>query len=145
MWVLNNWKLLISFLAGFAVAWLIHMQTVHWAELKHEKALAAQVKADREICESSKRITSNVEQNYESQIATLSADLQRLRNTPTKCVPVARTASKSDGATSTKKPGNADGGITDIRLYEFAGECEQDRLKVIGLQDFIKQTWEAND
>lgn len=90
--------------------------------------------------EKNKAITEEVANEYEATIAGLSADVKRLQQRPMRCHAVAGQGGGTDAAaTATKLPsGN---GIRSDWLYDFAGRCEAERLKVIGLQNFINRTY----
>lgn len=101
-------------------------------------------------CQADKAITEQVSNEYETSIATLNkrlADIKRVR--PASCIAIkplspARAISGPHAGTGTGVDAGPHG-IDSEWLYDFAAEAEQYRLRLIGLQAFVKRTWVANE
>lgn len=90
--------------------------------------------------EKNKAITEEVAHDYENTIAKLNADISRLQRQPVRCHTVAGQAGGTDAAaTGNQLP--AGNGIRSNWLYDFAGRCERERLKVKGLQSFVNRLY----
>lgn len=87
-------------------------------------------------------ITEEVGNEYQNTIDKLHADIKRLQSRNIRCVPVAGTAGWTNAGTAeTKLSGR--GGISSEWIIDFAGRCEGERLKVIGLQNFINRIYDS--
>lgn len=90
--------------------------------------------------EKNKVITEEVAHEYENTIAGLNAHISRLQRQPVRCHTVTGQAGGTDAATT----GNqlpAGNGVSSNWLYDFAGRCERERLKVKGLQSFVNRLY----
>ncbi len=87
-----------------------------------------------------KQITEEVANEYQATIAELNANISRLQRQPVRCHPITGAAGGNNAATAaTKLPrGN---GVSSAFLYDFAGRCERERLKVKGLQSFVNRLY----
>ena len=90
------------------------------------------------------KITEEVANAYQNDINKLNADLDRLRRQPANCIPI--TSSAGRGVESTSRAELSDrNGITDQRLYEYAGRAEQTRLTLLACQNFINRVKERQN
>lgn len=92
--------------------------------------------------ENNNTITEEVGNEYQNSLNTLDADARRLRNVPVRCYPVAGTTGGIDASAAKDKLSEGIG-IRSEWIYDFAGRCEAERLKVIGLQNFINRIYDA--
>lgn len=133
--------LLAAMVAGTAlIAWN------YVAAVKENKRLSAEILAANatiEKYEKNNKITEEVANEYENTIDKLNADLRRLRAQPVQCHAVTRKAGSADESAAGKKLSGGNGLRSDW-LYDYAGRCEGERLKVIGLQNFINEIYKPN-
>lgn len=103
--------------------------------------LTGQINAKNAIIathEKNAKITEEVADAYQNDINKLNADLNRLRRQPANCIPIA--SSTGRGIESASRAELSDrNGITDQRLYEYAGRAEQTRLTLLACQNFINR------
>jgi hypothetical protein len=137
-----------SFIIGCIVTFLIclglHSLDVDRIEANNAATLAAQIKSDNDKCNADKEITSNASTKYENQISSLNSELERVRNATPAIVYVTRQASRPN-ATAPKQPGSSvANAINSQPLISESNDCETDRLKTIGLQEFINAVWANN-
>lgn len=107
--------------------------------LKAERNTA---QANEQQCNDDKKITEGVSHDYQIKAAALRtqlAALKRLRD-HAQCVPVAGETGGSDGAAAGGKLSGGNG-VSAGYLLDFAARCEDDRLKILGLQQFVTKTW----
>lgn len=114
---------------------------------KDNEALRSQIlEAERTISQYKEglRITEDAQNEYQDTINRLNADLKRLRANPVRCHTVAAPAGDADESPAGEQlpVGN---GLRSDWLYDFAGRCEGERLKVLGLQNFINKMYERGD
>lgn len=110
------------------------------------EALSESLKtANKTISEHEKnvKITEETANEYQNTISRLNSDLKRLQQRPVRCFAPTSASSSIDGspAGSQLSGGN---GIRSDWLYDFAGRCEGERIKVKGLQSFINRVWSRN-
>jgi len=126
-WLISNWKILLAVaLTGF-LAYSLHTCSLTRAIEKQRLATELQ-------CIKSQEITTNAENTFNAGRNQLDNDLSSLP--APSCIKIS-TTSGSDATNQPNKPSHRDAVNTDI-LYKFAAACEVDRLKVIALQQFIK-------
>lgn len=140
MWLslLKYWQPIAAASAALTLALMLHTLDVHRIERNWEEKLVAQKLQSEEKCISDKKITQTTEQHYENLYANLLADTKRLRERPVNCISVTKPADSGDDAYKRDEPRVANG-VTSTALYDFASECEVDRIKVITLQDYVVQ------
>lgn len=135
-----------SALAALALAWLLHTVDVGRIEAQQRNALQEQATALQDKCDADKKLTEGVENDYQKQVNALNSAIDALRlRKPARCVPVrvAVPAKRPDAATPETKLPVGDG-LGSGYLIDYAGRAEECRLKLIGLQGFIRDTWRAN-
>lgn len=88
------------------------------------------------------KITEEVSNAYENNIAKLRADLDRLRKRPARCVAVTRSTSGNIKPTAKSELPERNG-LSDQWLYDYAGRAEQTRLTLLACQSFINQVKEG--
>lgn len=91
--------------------------------------------------ENNNAITEEVGNEYQKTIDKLNADIKRLRSYNARCYPITITSGGANATTAGRELPVRDG-IDSRWLYDFAGRCEGERLKVIGLQKFIDRIYE---
>lgn len=140
---MNYIPLAISAIVTAGIAWALHSLDVYRLEDNHRAELSELTGKLKAQCEQDKEITAHASQDYQQKITSLNAQLAKLRLRPATCIPVStlQPSSIPNGANSAGINARPHG-INDSALYEYAGDCEQYRLKTIGLQDFIHQVWE---
>jgi hypothetical protein len=101
------------------------------------KDLKAQEKATAD-CETERDISYETSEKYQDQLSNLDRKLRALRvQYSTACIKI----EAPGGSNATTAPGKLSGqnGITAEALLDFAGQCERERIKVIGLQEYSKR------
>ena len=126
------------------VALFLHNISLEWTKASYERKIEAAKQEQIAACERDKNLTKEVSDGYQKQVASLTAriaDLKRVR--PSSCIPVANPAARCDGSASSGGHAGANGqsGVTSDFLYDFAGEAETYRLRLIACQSFISKTW----
>lgn len=107
-----------------------------------ERALRAQESNLIAQCEKDKAITTEASKAYETSISTLNNRLIALKRMhPKACVPVTSATAGHNATTSTGKPAGAHG-VAAESLYDFAGEAETYRLRLVACQGFVKSVWD---
>lgn len=139
-WILGNLKLIgilaaITALLG-AGGYVGKEIEKRYAE-RELKALEATLTAQ---CEKDKAITTEASKTYEANITALNKRISALRMQPASCVPV---TSPTPGHNAAPGAGQLSGahGVTDQSLFDFAGDAETDRLKLIACQGFVQRVW----
>jgi len=126
------------FLAGLLLGVLIAGIGVYkWTEISKIEAIAAQKNADTQSCNTDKAITQKAEADYETKVRDLSSRLAALSLLPSTCVPVITSHTGNTPAKVKHRPAKANAGITSTALYQYAGQCEADRLQLNSLIDVI--------
>lgn len=90
--------------------------------------------------EANVKITEETANEYQDTISRLNADLKRLQQRPVRCYAPTSPSGGTDGSTAGSQLSGGNG-IRSDWLYDFAGRCEGERIKVIGLQTFINRVW----
>lgn len=137
--LIKYWMPITAALGAFGVSYGIHNITSAISEYRHNAALAAQEQALNASCAKSQQITSEVSNDYQSQIAALNRRVRELKRVrPDRCVPIADPAGGRDGPASPGEHGRAHG-IDAGALYDFAADGEAYRLQLIACQAFIRK------
>lgn len=141
-----NWIMIgIGAVITFLICLGLNTIDVDRIEANNTATLQAQIKSDTDKCKQDQQITSAASTRYENQITFLNSELERLRNTAPAVVYVTKPSIRPN-ATAPKQSGQSVANAIDSGTFiDYSGDCESDRLKVIGLQDFINKVWEAND
>ena len=110
-------------------------------KVRLEQAITAQKSADNTSCNADKKITEDADAKIQSDNAALNKRINTLLLQPARCVPVI--AKRTGGATAKGQQGQASGdaGINSGWLIQYAGECEEDRLQLNDLIDFVDAVW----
>lgn len=145
MWLLTNWKLLAMGGAVIALFSSGYYVSSRIAESRQERALAAQELKLQAECAADKKLTEDNSHAYQTKVSALSRQLADARRMfSTKCiVPVTGEAVGSHGGAGTGEHGRQNA-VSAGTLIDYAGECEQYRLQVISLQEFINDTWKTH-
>lgn len=135
--------LLVAALFFGSMAWLVWDYRGTKAKNADLRQTLKQVEETINLQNENILISERVSNDYQATINLLNDDIKRLRLNQARCHTVVSKASGVDG--SSAKPELPEGnGVRSDWLYDFAGRCEAERLKVIGLQNFINRTWEKN-
>lgn len=132
---------LASVLTG-SIAWKLHDFSVARLKEKHRQALDLQ-KADLQLeCAAEKAITTEVSREYQKKLADLGKRAAAKRLRPQACVPVIA-AGPAGGHHATPGPDalRPAAGVDPAALDALAADAEADRLKLLGCQQFIRDTW----
>lgn len=135
----RNIIILTTVLTSFAAGWWVN--GVIW-EKRSQSRLKEQEALLIGQCNDQKKLTEEVSNDYQKKLSAATrklADLKRMYSNA--AVPVASKADGPDAATRGAKLSGANG-IAAASLFELAGECEQERQKVIGLQNFINRVYQ---
>lgn len=133
---------LVISVIGLITAFYIHNLRGDIKRIKEERTAAQK---ESRLCDLDRTLTEEVAYDYETDISNLNAQLANTRKllANARCVPTVTGPDTSpDGTTAGEKLSGGDG-INTGYLLDFAGRCEETRLKVKGLQSFINQTWQS--
>lgn len=137
--LLKYWQFLAGVAITAVIAWVLHSLVSGWSEARHQAALDAQEEALYSECAADKQITTEVSNEYQSQLVDLRRQLdaaKRLR--PSVRVPVTSTPGGRDaGAGDTQLP-HADG-VAAADLLDFAYDAEQVGRQLDACQGFIRR------
>lgn len=146
--LVNNWKPIIEMLGVFAfAAFMVICGYKYGVSIEHArgaKDLTAQIAADTKSCDQDKQLTKEASDDFQAKLAARDSELARVKRLhPNTCIPItSRPAVGVDGNAVGRQPDSGNGIASDA-LFDFAGRCEGDRLKALGLQDFLTKTWKA--
>lgn len=138
--LIKNWKLVATAGVTMSVAFLLHTVSVSWIETSHIQALKDQKKALIAQCQKDQALTREVSDEYQSQIAALDRQLRELNSLPKHCVPISSSPGGRDGTPVQGEHGRPHG-VTSYALFDFAGDAERYRLRLIACQSFIKKAY----
>jgi len=154
IWLLKNWRV---FLAGASVVAVCmggwNEIRVGWLNASHASEIAkmksAQVEQEKNLkaaCEESKKITEDVSNEFQKNLAARDDALAAARKLlDRKCpvpVVVAKTSSGRDATACSGKPAGSDdksAGVDANALLDIAAEGEKYRIQLIGCQDFVRK------
>lgn len=85
-------------------------------------------------------ITERANNEYQTDIDRLNADIKRLRKRPAKCVTIAEPSGVRSGSGSGREHGR-ENGISSEWLYEYAVEAEGYRLQRNHCKKFVNDVW----
>lgn len=130
------------------LALFLHNADVDRLEAKQTAALTVQADTLKKRCESDKKITEDVTNDYQTNINALDTQLAALQ-LHERCVAVeqpSHAAASNHGSASAGKHAQPNGksGVTASVLYQFAADAEKYRLRLISCQSFISKTWAEN-
>lgn len=140
IWILKNWQVLLTFFVTAGVAVFLHLFFGFIDDTKHAEELETAKLNVIHACQEKMQITYEVSDEYQKKITSLNRRVGQLKRMydSAQCLPITTAASRPDAASSgTKLSGQ--GGIRTDWLIDLGASCEDMRLKVIGLQDFIKK------
>jgi hypothetical protein len=145
MWILSNWRLVLSglFIAAFiGLAW-VNNERGH--AIDSMKLTIGQLSADKEQCAKDKKLTEDTSHAYQNDLSSLSDKLAAIKlRQPTHCImPVTSEAAGRIPAARGAKPIGKNG-ITTGSLYDIAGQGEKYRLQLKACQQFVDKVWESN-
>ncbi|TXH13848.1 MAG: hypothetical protein E6R03_10620 [Hyphomicrobiaceae bacterium] len=142
-----NWIIAIpTFILTALVAFALHTLDVSSIEKRNAKEIEDVKVSLTAQCEQDKQLTSEVSDEYQSQISNLNdqlAKLKRLRRQAPDCVPVASQAD-SGHADTERAELTGKNGLRSEWLLDYAAEAEQYRLQLKSCQDFINKVWDMN-
>lgn len=136
-WLLSNLKL-VGILAAITAVFGGGAYTGRQFEKAHaEHALQAQETALIAQCDKDKAITTGVSHEYENQLSAVNQRLAVLKRLhPKACVPATGTPGGRNAGTGSGKLAGQDGSNVES-FYDFAGEAETYRIRLIACQGFI--------
>lgn len=141
--LLANWKSILTFIVTLGIGYLIHSIDVDAINAKHEADIASTKAALEASCLKDKQLTEKVSNEYQTSIINLSNELAALKLRGSSCiVPIAKSSDGHHGSPAKSKHVKRNG-ITSGSLYDYAGKAETYRLRLVGCQSFIRQTWTA--
>lgn len=129
---LSNWRLILGGLGVLAVLGgflYIRHAVIQNGELKTELKEAY---IQLEECQQVHKLEEEVSNEFQDKNARLRKQLNSLKRVQS-CVPVSQTPEGSGGTATGKELSGRDGLGTEF-LYDFAGRCEETRLKLLGCQ-----------
>lgn len=143
MWRIAIATAVLSALLTGGVAFKLHGWRVASIELKHQKALGLQKAALERECAAEKAITTEVSREYQKKLADLGKRTAAKRLRAPACVSVITSgpAGGHHAGTGSDALRRADG-VDPAALDALANDAERDRLKLIGCQRFIRETWQ---
>ena len=136
---LKYWQpILAAILTGF-IAFGFHSCSVSKLEKVKYDAVEAQRNASEAQCIGQQQITIGASNVYQNGLTQRDNDLDSVLRQPAVIAisNESRTPVRRNATDKPKEP-NYRNEINTDELYRFAGECEKDRLKVISLQQFIR-------
>lgn len=141
-----SWLSLWPAIPAFILSLGLHSLYMDWiVEPGQEIAIAAQYKTLTEQCAADKKLTEDANVKYQSELDALNSRLTAVKlRKPARCVPVA-IASKRPDATAAPAKLLGPYGLDSGWLYDYAGDAERERLKVMGLQEFIRKVWSTRN
>lgn len=136
--------IVITAVATFALAFLLHTVDVNRIEAKQIVALAAQSKTDKADCDKDKQTTMELDRGLQGNLIATSTDfnnlLLRSYATPL-CVPIADAAASYVNAAPKRKLANGNGesvGLTRTFLLTYAAKVERYRQQLLTCQAYTK-------
>lgn len=139
MWLVANWKVVLTAIAVGTLAFLLHTLDVYRLEDAQKTAVDAAVKSVSDKCNENNKISEEVSNDFKKKSDDLAAELARAKRVrPTTCVPVLVTnpASGSNGSAGSGQSAVKNGGVASDALLDLAAEGERYRLQLIGCQTF---------
>jgi len=142
------WTILSKFwphiIAGLIIAGLVAL-ILHWkSEADRVKGLENELEVlqgnydDLEAdCARGKKITTEIGEEYEEGRINADSDDRRLRDEAPACIEVSRGPDTTNNTDKQNKSRSSN--VSSAKLFDFARECETDRLKVIGWQRYYQQ------
>lgn len=147
-WPVSN-KIVAALSAGAGAAlaglvmWALWSVNVATIKADYEAKLVRQAVAMREQFDKDVALSEGVSHEYQTKNAELARSLAKYKRMHgDSCVPVTPAPGRSDDTAAGGEP-TGQHGITVGPALEYGANCEQLRLQVIGLQDFINKTWES--
>jgi len=129
-----------------AMCWFLHHMGYkagleRGKELEQKALLTLETELNNR-CVKQQKLTGEISNAYQNNLSGVDEQLDNIRmqsrNEISNIIPISRTTSRPDAGTESGKQDKSDA-IPAIKLIEFSGTCEKDRLKILGLQDFIRK------
>jgi len=144
-----DWGILLGVVIGAVVTYAImaDIQASRIADLDaaHAKAIKDQETALNDQCAKNKQLTTEVSNDYQSQLTDLRRQLAAVKRVqPNRCIvptPAKPTGGRDAAAANQELP-HTDGVYTDD-LFDFAADAEQVGRQLDACQSFITKTWQA--
>ena len=136
MLFLRYWQPILSAIAAFAISYVLHSAVMMITKAKHEAEIASVQKALKDEFAKEIKKTEDNSRAYQSKVYNLNKLLDNLKRVHAgRCVYVQTPSGSSDSTSS----GNLNvRGIDANTLIEYGGKCEQLRLQLISLQDYLR-------
>lgn len=138
VWLWNNRKLVAVLATVGALAFFVWLADSRGRDLSSLRDDLKAQEAATKNCIREGEISYETSEKYQERIAGLDNQLRALRlQYRGACVPV----QAPGGLDATPAPGKLPGphGLNAEALLEFAADCERERLKVIGLQEYSRK------
>lgn len=132
----------IAVSATLGLSWMLHSLDVNRREKNHLLALEQKEIEIKQKCAEDKKLTEEVSHGYQQDIANLNAQLAKRLRQPTRCIVPATGKAAGLNATPTSNELSGQDGVDALSYIAYAGECEQVRLQLIGLQKFVNLVWD---
>lgn len=145
-------SLAINIIAGLSLALILLLGWNHYQDVRETrdryKTERNQARADLEKCKTAKITSEEIGNDHQKQIRNLNAQLvnaRRLRLNA-RCEPISGLAGETIGDNGRAARGKLSrgNGLSVEYLIDFAGRCEETRLKTIAAQSFIDSIYELN-
>lgn len=140
IWIMENWRVFLTFVLTASVAVFLHLFIGFIDEAERAEELATAKLELIHQCNAKMQVTYEVSDEYQKKISALNrraGELKRMHDNA-KCLPVTSTPSRSD-ATSPRGELSRQGGIRSDWFIDLGASCEDMRLRVVGLQEFIRK------
>lgn len=143
-------SLAIRIIAGLSLVLALYAGWNHYKHVKETrdryKTERNEARADLKTCKEAKTQSEEIGNDHQKEIRNLNAQLahaRRLRDNA-RCEPIAGLAGETigDNGSATGSKLSRGNGLSVEYLIDFAGRCEETRLKAIGAQRFINSIYE---
>lgn len=142
LFLLNNVKTIVAVVVTLIISYALHSLDVYRLEAKAAMDLQAQATEMIDKCKMNESINNGVSNDYENRINVLNSQLASLQ--PSHCtlpITIAPLQHNAEATGSKSIDGNA---IYSGTLYNFAAKAEKYKIQLIECQNFITETWKAN-
>jgi hypothetical protein len=118
-----------------------YINGLRW-EHKLDSALKAQETLLVTQCNDAKKITEDASNDYQTKLAASNRKLSEYRRMYSSTKVSITSTPDGPNATTSGTLNSGANGVAASSLFELAGECEQYRNQVAGLQGFINRVWQ---
>lgn len=137
MWLLANWKILVTVAGTLSLSWMLHTLDVHRIEARQVSEIATVKTAMAAECNKAQETTRKVSHDYQTKLAALDARLSAARRMhDNRCMSV--TGIPATGHHAGTAGGKLSGrDVEAAGLIDLAGRAERVRIQLIACQGFI--------